>query len=60
LKPEGWGSPLVQEKLCQGEKTCGKRRYNNKKIIIIMTTNEDQCPVGCDTVTYEPYGVKTE
>jgi hypothetical protein len=28
LKPEGWGSPLVQEK-CQGEKACHKRQNNN-------------------------------
>jgi hypothetical protein len=28
LKPEQWGSPLVQEKY-QGEKACGKRQHNN-------------------------------
>jgi hypothetical protein len=27
-KPEGWGSPLVQEKY-QGEKACDRRQHNN-------------------------------
>jgi hypothetical protein len=29
LKPEWWGSPLVQEKYQEKEKTCDKRRNNN-------------------------------
>jgi len=38
LKPERWGSPLVQEK-CREEKACDKRHpYRIIIIIIIKTT----------------------
>jgi len=37
LKPEQWGSPLVQEKY-QEEKACDKRHPYRKIIIIIITT----------------------
>ena len=36
LKPEWWGSPLVQEK-CQEEKACGSK--NNNIIIIIIKSS---------------------
>ena len=36
LKPERWGSPLVQEKY-QKEKVCDKRHPYRKKIIIIIS-----------------------
>jgi len=35
LKPERWGSPLVQEKY-QEEKACGKRHPDRIIIIIII------------------------
>ena len=38
MKPERWGSPLVQQVKYQGEKTCDKRHNNN--IIIILKYKE--------------------
>jgi hypothetical protein len=29
LKPERWGSQLVEEEKCQGEKACDKQNNNN-------------------------------
>jgi hypothetical protein len=38
LKPERWGSPLMQEKY-QGEKACDKRQEQNNLIIILISLN---------------------
>jgi hypothetical protein len=37
LKPERWGSPLVQE-MYQGEKACGKRHNNNNILHLDLTS----------------------
>jgi hypothetical protein len=43
LRPERWGSPLVQEKY-QGEKACDKRRNNNNNLAR-RRIPEDRCLV---------------
>jgi hypothetical protein len=40
LKPERWGSPLVQEK-GQGEKACDKRKLNNTTTTTTTTNNNN-------------------
>jgi len=40
VKPEWWGSPLVQEKY-QGEEACDKRQHNNNKALLV---ENGQCP----------------
>ena len=34
VKPEWWGSPLVQEKY-QGEEACDKRQHNKNKALFV-------------------------
>jgi len=51
LKPEGWGSPLVQEKY-QAEKACDKRHpYNDDK------NNKNNNNNNNNNNTHEPFSV---
>jgi len=51
LKPEQWGSPLVQEKY-QEEKACDKRHPYRIIIIIIVTVRHNISALRCHAVSY--------
>jgi len=59
LKPEQWGSPLVQEKY-QEEKACDKR-HPYRIIIIIIMRKDITCTINCNhTIAATLYATETQ